>query len=242
MPMTQARLECAAPIMAYVDNGTVQDPNDALQIGMQLWNSTLPNAPVAMKPSRTEIVDHIRTTLPMDRQEADAFFERMIERKAYVFPDDIQPEGSMTMCRRQEVEYLITPCAESQLHLSDEPVPPDDDDHTFLEALRQLDARIAADEDYDDWEADFFAMQDLCCQRYHHWLQTKGVPETYREQFPFCVETYLNCIYQYGAGKLRDVSPYALEEFFMDYLLRKVMAKPPEYTHWPPALRLFYRF
>ena len=28
----------------------------------------------------------------------------------------------------------------------------------------------------------------------------------------------------------------------MDYLLRKVMVKPPEYTHWPPALRLFYRF
>ena len=28
----------------------------------------------------------------------------------------------------------------------------------------------------------------------------------------------------------------------MDWLLRKVMVKPPEYTQWPPALRLFYRF
>src|SRR5713101_9132591 len=117
IPMTQAMMEFAAPIMAYVDNGTVQDPNDALQIGMQLWNITLPNAPMAMKQSRTEIVDHIRTTLQMDRQEADAFFERMIERKAYSFPDDIQPEGSMTMFMRKEVEYLITPFAESQLHL-----------------------------------------------------------------------------------------------------------------------------
>jgi hypothetical protein len=34
----------------------------------------------------------------------------------------------------------------------------------------------------------------------------------------------------------------ALAGFFLDYLLRKVMAKPPEYTQWPPALRLFYRF
>jgi len=222
IPMTQAMMEFAAPIMAYVDNGTVQDPNDALQIGMQLWNSTLPNAPVAMKQSRTEIVDHIRTTLQMDRQEADAFFDRMIARKAYVFPDDIQPEGSMTMFMRKEVEYLITPFAESQLHLSDAPVPPDGDDRPFLDALRQLDARIAADDDYDEWEADFFAMQDLCCQRYHHWLQAKGVPETYREQFPFCVETYLNCIYQYGAGKLRDVSPYAMEEFGSSPSLRPV--------------------
>ena len=39
-----------------------------------------------------------------------------------------------------------------------------------------------------------------------------------------------------------DVLPDALEEFFMDWLMRKVMVKPPEYTQWPPALRLFYRF
>jgi hypothetical protein len=123
LPMTQAMLEFAAPIMAYVENGTVQDPNDALQ-----------------------------------------------------------------------------------------------------------------------WEEDFFALQELCCHRYHHWLQAKGVPETYSHHFPFCVETYLSFIYQYDAGKLQDVAPYAIAEFFMDYLLRKVMVKPPEYTHWPPALRLFYRF
>ena len=39
-----------------------------------------------------------------------------------------------------------------------------------------------------------------------------------------------------------DVLAGALEEFFMDWLMRKVMVKPPEYTQWPPALRLFYRF
>ena len=42
--MTQAIMEFAEPIMAYVENGTVQDPNDALQIGMLLWNFTLPKA------------------------------------------------------------------------------------------------------------------------------------------------------------------------------------------------------
>jgi len=36
--------------------------------------------------------------------------------------------------------------------------------------------------------------------------------------------------------------PDTIEEFFMDWLMRKVMVKPPEYTQWPPALRLFYRF
>src|SRR2546425_2102608 len=84
IPMTQAMLEFAAPIMAYVENGTVQDPNDALQIGMQLWNFTLPKVPAAQKQSRTEIVDHIRTTLQMDMPEAEAFFDHMIARKAYL--------------------------------------------------------------------------------------------------------------------------------------------------------------
>ena len=47
LPMTQAMLEFAAPLMDYVDQGTLQDPNAALQIGMQLWNDTLPTVPVA---------------------------------------------------------------------------------------------------------------------------------------------------------------------------------------------------
>jgi len=242
LPMTQAMLEFAAPLMDYVEQGTVQDPNAALQIGMQLWNYTLPNVPLSQRPSRTAIVGTIQTTFQLDRQEADAFFERMIARKAYLFPDEIQPEGSMTMFMRKEVEYLITPFAESQLHVSDAPIPSEGDDRPFLDALRQLEARIAAHVDYGAWEADLFAMQDLCRQRYQRWLQAKGVLEPYSEEFSFCVETYLNFIYQYDTGTLREVSLEALAEFFLDYLLRKVMAKPPEYTQWPPALRLFYRF
>jgi hypothetical protein len=242
IPMTQAMMEFAAPIMAYVENGTVPDPNDALQIGMQLWNVTLPKVPASQKQPRTEIVTNISTTLQMERQEADAFFDRMIERKAYLFPDEIQPEGSMTMFMRKEVEYLITKFEESQLNLPNDPVPPDPDDETFLKALRRLDAQIAEGAYYEEWEEDFFAMEELCCQRYQRWLQAKGVPETYSRHFPFCLKTYLSFIYQYDSGELKDVSLQALEEFMMDYLLRKVMAKPPEYTHWPPALRLFYRF
>jgi len=66
--MTQAMLEYAAPIMAYVEDGTVQDPNDALQVGLLLWNSMLPGVPVAVKQSRREIVAHIETTIQLDRQ------------------------------------------------------------------------------------------------------------------------------------------------------------------------------
>ena len=172
LPMMQAMLEFAAPIMAYVENKTVQDPNDALQIGMQLWNSTLPKVPVAQKSSRTEIVDHIRTTLQMDMPEAEAFFDHMIERKAYLFPDEIQPEGALMMFMRKEVDYLITQFEESQLQLSDEPIPPEREDHMFLDALRRLDAYCSRPTMMT--EEDFFTMQEICCNRYHHWLQAKG--------------------------------------------------------------------
>jgi len=240
---TQAMIEYAAPLMAYVEDGTVADPNDAFQVGVLLWNSTLPDVPVPMRQSRRAIVAQIETTLHMDREAAEAFCDEMIERKAYLFPDEIQPDGvPMTMFMRKEVEYLITPFEESQLNLSDEIVPPNEDDDTFVKALEELDARIDFGEEYGDWESDFFAMKDLCCARYFYWLQAKGVPETFCEQFSACLEPYLTFIYQYDAGSVLDVLPDALEEFFMDWLMRKVMVKPPEYTQWPPALRLFYRF
>jgi hypothetical protein len=239
---TQAMMEYVAPIMAYVEDGTVVDPNDALQVGLLLWNSTLPEVPVAMRQARSEIVAQIETTLQMDRQDAETFYDEMIERKAYLFPDEIQPEGAMTMFMRKEVDYLIMPFEESQLNLSDEIIPPSDDDATLVNALEQLDARIDFGEDYGDWEDDFLEMQERCCERYRHWLQEKGVAETLSQQFAFCLDPYLSFIYQYDAGSVLDVLAGPLEEFFMDWLMRKVMGKPPEYTRWPSALRLFYRF
>ena len=55
------------------------------------------------------------------------------------------------MFMRKEEAFLITQFEESQLQLSDEPIPPEREDHMFLDALRRLDAAIAAGADYDDW-------------------------------------------------------------------------------------------
>jgi hypothetical protein len=243
IPMMQAVLEFAGPVMKFVEDGTVKDPNDALQIGQEIWNYTLPKVPPQAKKSRSEIVEQIRTTLQMNSKEAEEFFDHMVERKDYLFPEEVQPEGpAMTMFMRKEVEYLITKFDESQLEMSEEPIPPDRDDQKLLNALHRMDEYIEEGADYDEWEAHFFKMQEICCDRYYYWLKAKGIPDEYSDQFPFCVEIYLNFIYQYDEGDLQDVSLGALEEFFMDFLMRKVMMQPPEYTQWPPALRLFYTF
>ena len=59
IPMMQAMLEFARPVMEFIENGTAKDPNDALQIGQQIWNFTLPKVPVAAKKSQSEIVEHL---------------------------------------------------------------------------------------------------------------------------------------------------------------------------------------
>jgi hypothetical protein len=100
----QALLEYAAPLMAYVADGTVQAPKDALQVGLLLWKSTRPDAPVAVRQSRREIVAHSEATFHLGRQEAEACCDHMIARKASLFPDEMQPAGSMTMVMRKEVE------------------------------------------------------------------------------------------------------------------------------------------
>src|SRR4030095_6463908 len=67
-------------------------------------------------------------------------------------------------------------------------------------------------------------------------------PKEFPPSGPWAARYRPTFIYQYDAGNVQDVVPDAIEEFFMDWLMRKVMVKPPEYTQWPPALRLFYRF
>lgn len=242
IPMMQAVVEFANSIMEFVENGTVNDPNKALQIGMDLWNFTLPKVPVQAKKSRQELVNNISKTLKMTQKEAEDFFNRMIERKAYLFPDEIQPEGTMTMFMRKEVEYLITPFDEHQLNISEEPISANDDDQKMLAAMRRMDQYIEEHAEYDEWESHFLSMQEVCRTCYYQWLKAKGMAEEYSTQFSYCIDLYLTFLYQYGNGGLRGVSASAIDEFFMDFVMRKVIAKPPEYTYWPPALRLFYTF
>jgi hypothetical protein len=112
----------------------------------------------------------------------------------------------------------------------------------MLDALRRMDRYIEEDADYEEWEDHFFYMQKVCCNQYARWLKTKGIPDEYSHEFPFCIGSYLDFLYQYGEGEVRDISTYVLNGFFLDFLMRKVLMKPPEYTYWPPALRLFYTF
>jgi hypothetical protein len=238
--ITQALLEFIEPLKESVNSAELDDMNQIMNLGIQIWNFANPK--VAEKPAQEEIIDQIAETLELDEIDAAHLFERMVARKTYLFPEGIQPEDPRTLFMRKEVSYRIAQFDASQLHLSEKPIPPDQDDQQLVADLCRLDQALADGEDYDAWEDLYGSVEEFCCDRYYEWLAAKGVPDEHVQLLPFCVQTYLDFVYRYSASGLNKVSAFDLEEFFLDHLLRKIAIQPNDYVYWPPALRAFYTF
>lgn len=238
--MTQGLIEFAQPLMERLQAENAEAMNIGMNLATQIWNFNLTEGPV--KASRDDVIDQISDAFGLDETDAIDLFDEMLERKTYLFPQDIQPDNPMTMFMRKEVEYLIAKFDESQLELSDTPIPPDQEDQKMLAQLQQLDENLEDGAEYDDWEDLYFKVEEDCCQRYNHWLRDKGAPAKQCREFPFCVEVFLNYVYRYTAGTVDGIDYMDLEEFFLDHVLRKVVIQPSDYVYWPPALRLFYQF
>lgn len=242
--MSQGMIEYAKPIMDFVEKGVVKDPNDAFQLAMPLWNYNLSQKHRDFKFNKKDIIKQIGKPLKLNAQESTEFFDMMIQRKEYLFPDEIQPDNPMTMFVRQEEHYLISEFNYDSLNMSEEPYLPDKEDEKLIQLINQMDNYIAEGVEYDEWEDHYFSMEEKCKERFGKWLMFKGVKE-YSEDFPFHIETYLNFVYRYMHEDdiyLKTVLPIYIEEFFVDYVLRKVVVEPHEYVKWLPALKLFYIF
>lgn len=242
--MSQAMMEYAKPLMDFVENGVVKDPNNAIQLAIPLWNYALPKRHDNMEPNKKNIIKLIRKVLKLNPEEATEFFDMMIQRKEYLLPEEIQPDNPMTMFVRQEKHYLIPEFNYSTLNLLKKPYLPDDADTELMQLINRMDNYISEGSDYDEWEDHYLLIEEKCERQFQEWLIFKGLEE-YSVEFPSHIVIYLNFIYRYIHDEsitLKSVSPIYIEEFFVDYLLRKVMAEPTEYIEWPPALKLFYNF
>ena len=171
-------------------------------------------------------------------------FTKMIERRSYLFPPDKQPKSSPFMFIRKEIRHIIMPFDYDALDISDEIIPPDKNDKSLVDRINKLDSQIGASIDYGKYESDFFALKDECQARFEKWLTEKGLKHD-PQDFSFCLQTFLDFVYGYGHDDivvLKSIPSMYFVEFFEDFLLRKMMVEPNEYTYWPPALRLFYEF
>ena len=244
--ISQALMTYADPIMAFFDNSSMGQINSAMKLAMGLWNYeiTEKEGRENLEKTRDGIIREIKAALDMGDKEAAGFFDKMVERKTYLFPSDVQPEYPNIMFIRKEIRHVLPEFDHGKITFPKEPVPPDREDENLVEALRLLDQYIADGTDYGDWEDHYMNTEEQCRKRFRKWLEDKGLDE-YGGIFPFCVETYLNFIYRYAhedAVCLKTVSQACIDEFFSDHLLRKCMARPDEYVNWPPAIKSFHVF
>lgn len=242
--MSQAMMLYARPVMEYLDKGVVSDPNEALGVATALWNHEITQRRPDPAIDDNTLIDLIATTLKMNDTEARDFFTMMLERKRYLLPAEIQPMSPLRMFVRKEKHYDVTGFDYESLNLSEEPYTPSDDDRELVRRIELVDKYIADDTDYGVWEDEYFKMQEHCKERFANWLEIKGAG-VHSDGFPMHAGVYLNFIYAYMHDDyvdLKSVTFNYVEEFFADYLLRKVMLEPDEYVQSPPALKLFYRF
>ena len=239
---TQGMMSFLEPLFAYSQSDDMEEMDRLMGVGVAIWNFTLPQIPARAKPAKEELIELICETLELDEDLALAFFDEMIGRKAWLFPEDVQPANPAMLFMRKEEVMVIERFDEADLNLSETPIPPDKDDHRMLDILCRLDQAIMNGDDYDKWEDLYFSAEDQCCQQFDIWLGKKGVPDELCQQLPFCVQIFLDFVYRYTANRFLDITEHDLVDFLRDHLLRKVMIQPADYAYWPPALRLFATF
>jgi hypothetical protein len=241
---SQGMMEYAKPLMELVE-GNEEDFQEVMDAAMVLWNYALSlEKGQTDKTIENDIVAALKSCFHLNQSQAEAFFTRMIERRSYLFPPDKQPKSSPFMFIRKEIRHIIMPFDYDSLDLSDEIIPPDKKDKALVDKINRLDSQLSAGIDYAKYEGDFFALKDECQTRFEKWLTEKGLKDD-PQDFSFCLLTFLDFVYGYGHDDivvLKSIPSMYLFEFFEDFLLRKMMVEPNEYTYWPPTLKLFYEF
>jgi hypothetical protein len=242
--MSQAMIEYGKPLMKYFeDDESAFDV--AIQISMMLWNYSISvEKGYEHKEMAHEILKALREALDLNKDEAKSLLTKMMERRTYLFPPEIQPGPGTLMFIRKEVRYLIQPFDYEKLVISDEAIPADQDDTELIEKMKALDSLIRDGEDYSTYEKLLLTLIDDSESLFERWLVARGMSDDARE-YSFCLQTYLEFIYGYmhdDVVVLKSVPDIYFIEFFEDFLLRKMMVEPNEYVYWPPAVKLFYRF
>jgi len=244
--MIQALAEYARPIMAFSEGkNDVENLQKSLDIARNLWNYGIKEEKGNKDEKlRAEIIRMIKTLSGLNDNESSDFFNKMIARRTYLFPSEVQGDNPMITVMRKEFLQVIPDPESVRVNLPQAPVPPDDKDRAMVKALNKMDRYILENTEYDEWESHYFSIKEDCCRGFRKWLADKGVSR-YSDDFPFCLETFFNFVYQQSHKEpviLKNIPPAYIESFFMDYLLRKVVAEPGEYIQWIPAIKAFYTF
>lgn len=244
---SQAMMEYARPIMEKTESE--EDLEGAMQAAMVFWNYSL-----ALKNQKSDpelaamkktIMGELRESFNMDETSAQEFLDMMVARYDHLFPEEIQPKGVPFMFIRKEVKYLIRPIEGGRIKLDETPLAIGKKEHAHIEKLRQLDDMIGSERDWDDIENVLSSVKEPVAEFFQNWLIAKGLEVRLAGDLSNCLFLWFDFIYAYGHNEdtcLASVPASSWDEFFHDFLLRKMMVEPPIYVNWPPALKLFYKY
>jgi len=246
VPIPHALVEYAHPLMEMVpDPEDIVKSVELLEIASNIWYYTLNDVLEEKdKKSKADILALIYKELGLDQAEADDFFSMMVERKHYLVPNDIQPEGSVFQFMRKEVCYLIDRFDYEELKISLEIIPPNTLDLKVMKNLEKLDKYIRRAADYDKYEKLSLNVWEECLDRFNIWLTNKGVAE-HQDIFTDLIYDYISFLYDYlheETVTLKSGPSEYLVEFMLEFLLLKTAMDPWEYTLYPAAIKLFYEF
>jgi hypothetical protein len=242
---SQAMMEYASPVLEASESQDMKELNDRMQIAMLCWNHSI--AGDLMPGPRTpeaEIIRKIGKALKLSKQEASEFFAKMIERKSYLFPEELQQRGVPSMVMRKEMSHIIAPFDLNRVNFLEKPISPDQNDKKFVNNLVKLDSFIMRRAEYDEYEDLFTSVLESSTELFDKWLMAKGVEE-FRQELGWFPETLCNFVYGYlheDAFVLKSLPPEYLAVFFSDFVLRKVVIEPHLYTYIPASIKLFYTF
>ncbi|GAK49344.1 hypothetical protein U14_00566 [Candidatus Moduliflexus flocculans] len=242
VPFMDALMTMAEPLRELDRDESEKATERLMSVIRDIWNFMLPNTPAHQKKLADELVEQLCDTYHLDETDAEALLDEIVERKAYLLPDDIQPGDPRILFIRKERDVQIVAIADAQITFQQSALPATPEDGAMLQQLQRLDAMLADGEDFDRWESLYFEVERACGERYFEWLKAKGVQEEYNNAFPYCIEIFLNFVYRHNAGTLEILQYHELEDFLLYHLVREVEIRPEDYVLWLPAIRFFYRF
>jgi hypothetical protein len=247
--MAQAMMEYAKPLDEYygMEPQNIDDLNSRMKLSMLLWNHALDEEKGEERSAqKSEVVKALSDAFGMNREDAEALRVRMVARRSWLFPEDVQPEErtSPVMIMRKESRAEIEPFAYDRLRPTNEEVPADAADRALIEKIKKLDRFMENEADYDEFEKLLTETKGEAEKRYKHWLTERGFPVEF-VGLSGCIFVYFDFVYGYmhdHVVTMKTITLNYLTEFFEDFLIRKVYGDPQEYVEWPPAIKLFYLF
>lgn len=244
--MTQALMEFTKPLMDDAGADDIKRFQEIFGVSNLIWNYEILEREGSTDAGETkkQIMASMKGILGLRAADSKELLQKMLDRKRNLFPEAVQPRPSPIMFMRKELSHLIAAFNYDELKYSAEPIPPDEQDQSAIGKIKRMDQYIRDGVEYDQREDFSFSMEEEVRGRYEKWLDEKGLNE-WSPIFASNLELFLNFIYRYMHDDLvvlESVPPEYFEEFFFDYLLRKLIAEPHEYVLYPPTLKFFYEF